>query len=242
MRAEVLAAAVELREQMQRFLEPVGDATVVLNPLQYAWEPHAAYIERYAPTSAGGALWLGMNPGPWGMAQTGVPFGAVPRVRDFLKISGRVDVPAVTHPKRPIQGFECTRNEVSGDRLWGAVEAVCETPERFFARHFVTNYCPLLWQSARGTNLTPDKLPSEAMAPILAACDAHLAQVIRATRPARVIGVGAWAEKCAQRVVDTFDLDVPVGRVLHPSPASPAANRGWAEAAVKQLAEQGHPL
>jgi single-strand selective monofunctional uracil DNA glycosylase len=30
-----------------------------------------------------------------------------------------------------------------------------------------------------------------------------------------------------------------LGKVLHPSPASPAANRGWAEAATRQLIEQG---
>ena len=33
--------------------------------------------------------------------------------------------------------------------------------------------------------------------------------------------------------------DIRIGRVLHPSPASPAANRGWAAAAEKQLLALG---
>jgi len=242
MRSAVVDASEALRDAVSAHLDPIGKAEIVLNPLQYAWEPHRLYLERYSPRDGIGALWMGMNPGPWGMAQTGVPFGSVPRVRGFLGITGRVDIPERTHPKRPILGFDCQRSEVSGDRVWGTIEAECGTPERFFANHFITNYCPLVWQSATGANLTPDKLPARAMAPILAACDAHLAAVVRATRPKMIIAVGAWAERCARRVVADHELDVAVGRILHPSPASPAANRGWAEAATRQLTELGHPL
>jgi single-strand selective monofunctional uracil DNA glycosylase len=237
----VLDAAAALRDALVPHTRPWEDAPHVLNPLVYAWEPHRTYIERYAGLGAR-AVWLGMNPGPWGMAQTGVPFGAVPRVRGFLGIDGRVDVPPHTHPKRPITGFATTRVEVSGDRLWGLVEEVCQTPERFFADHFVVNYCPLLWQGPTGRNLTPDKLPRAAMEPVLAACDAHLVAVLEAMQPAMVIGVGTWAEKVAKRVVGSMDVDIPVGRILHPSPASPAANRGWAAAVVPQLQQLGHPL
>ncbi|MCB9679059.1 MAG: single-stranded DNA-binding protein [Alphaproteobacteria bacterium] len=238
----VLQAAEALRDATSALARPIGSATVVLNPLVYAWEPHARYIERYAPRGRIGALWIGMNPGPWGMAQTGVPFGSVPMVRDFLGITGRVDPVPDAHPKRPIEGFDCTRSEVSGDRLWGAIRDDCGSPAVFFARHYITNYCPLVWQSASGANLTPDKLPAADMAAVFEACDAHLAAVIRAARPEIVIGVGVWAEACAKRVVETHEPGTRVGRVLHPSPASPAANRGWAEQARRQLAEQGHPI
>lgn len=237
----VLAAAERLRDTLAPYVRPWDTAPHVLNPLEYAWEPHAQYVERYADLGAK-ALWLGMNPGPWGMAQTGVPFGAVPRVRGFLRLDGNVTVPANTHPKRPILGFETTRVEVSGDRLWGAVEETCGTPETFFAEHFVLNYCPLVWQSATGANVTPDKLPAAEIAPVHAACDVHLAEVITALQPAMVIGVGVWAEKCAKRVVASMNVDARIGRILHPSPASPAANRGWAPVARRQLEELGHPL
>ena len=50
-------------------------------------------------------------------------------------------------------------------------------------------------------------------------------------------GVGAFAEQRAAQAL--AGIDVRIGRVLHPSPASPAANRGWSEAATRQLVELG---
>jgi len=96
-----------------RFSEP---DTHVYNPLVYARAPHEQYLERFgAPPRE--ALLLGMNPGPFGMAQTGVPFGDVGIVRDWTGIEAPVAQPERPNPKRPIQGFACTRSEVSGSRL-----------------------------------------------------------------------------------------------------------------------------
>lgn len=237
----LLDASAELRDATLPHTVPVGDATHVLNPLTYAWAPHRAYVERYGPSSAE-AIWVGMNPGPWGMMQTGVPFGAIPAVRDYLGIEEPVqDVPEA-HPRRPVEGFACSREEVSGKRLWGAIEANMGPPEKFFERYWIVNYCPLVWQSESGANLPPDKLPRDRTAALFEVCDARLVQVIRLLQPRTVIGVGAWTEKLVKRLVAQHELPVRVGRVLHPSPASPAANRGWAEAAERQLAELGHPL
>ena len=96
-----------------RFSEPV---THVYNPLEYALEPCLDYYQRYGQGPRR-VLMLGMNPGPWGMAQTGVPFGEVGMVRDWLKIRGTVHKPALEHPQRPVLGFDCARSEVSGKRL-----------------------------------------------------------------------------------------------------------------------------
>ena len=131
----------------------------VYDPLDYARRAHAAYLDAYAG-SRKRVVFLGMNPGPFGMAQTGVPFGDVAQVRDFLGIEAPVGRPASEHPKRPVQGFACARSEVSGTRLWGAIAAQFGTPARFFADHFVANYCPLLFLEASGRNRTPDKLPA----------------------------------------------------------------------------------
>ncbi len=239
--ARLVACAARLRDRVEPFVRPTERAPVVLDPLAYAWEPHRIYLERYGGLGAR-ALWLGMNPGPWGMAQTGIPFGAVPRVRGFLGIEAPVEPPPLTHPKRPIHGFACTRVEVSGDRLWGTVEAVCKTPERFFSQHLVLNYCPLVWQGERGQNLTPDKLPRSVTTPVFEACDAHLREVVELLRPAVLIGVGAWAERRARAAFAQHPAPPRIARILHPSPASPAANRGWAEAATAQLRSLGHPL
>jgi len=111
-------------------LEPLAfgaPVTHVYNPLAYARAPHDAYLARYGATPKR-VVYLGMNPGPFGMAQTGVPFGEVALVRDWLGIQAAVDKPVPEHPKRPIEGFACVRSEVSGARLWGALKQRYGTP------------------------------------------------------------------------------------------------------------------
>ena len=227
--ARKLAAAVD----ELAFAEPV---THVYNPLQYAWAAHEQYLRRLSPSGCR-VLFLGMNPGPWGMAQTGVPFGQVAAVRDWLGVDAAIDRPQQEHPKRPVEGLACQRSEVSGERLWGLFRERFSESEEFFAEHFVANYCPLVFMEASGKNRTPDKLPIAERQPLDAACDSHLKTLLETVRPEWAVGVGAYAEKCLQRVVD--DGTTQVTRILHPSPASPAANRGWAEAATKQLVEAG---
>lgn len=220
------------------FAEPV---THVYDPLQYARVPHEQYLERFG-RGPKEIVMLGMNPGPWGMAQTGVPFGEIDHVRRWMGIDGKVGSPPKSHPKRPIEGFECTRSEVSGRRLWSWAESTFGAAEAFFERFFVSNYCPLVFMEESARNRTPDKLPVEERNPLFEACDRALADVIRALEPSWVIGVGTFAEKRAATVVAAAGIDVQVGRILHPSPASPIANRGWAEAAVKDFAKLGIAL
>jgi len=210
----------------------------VYHTLEYAWRPHETYLKRYG-TGTRRVVFLGMNPGPFGMAQTGVPFGEVAAVRDWLGIHEPVDKPADEHPKRPIDGFNCARSEVSGRRLWGLFAERFGNAESFFKDHFVLNYCPLVWMSETGANLTPDKLPAAEMAPVEEACLNHLAEVISLMRPSFLIGVGGFAEERLRRAAEITGSKASIGRVLHPSPASPAANRGWSEAASRQLAALG---
>jgi single-strand selective monofunctional uracil DNA glycosylase len=216
-----------------------GPVSHVYNPLGYAREPHELYLKRWgaAPKEV---LLVGMNPGPFGMAQTGVPFGDVRLVREWLGIRGKVQVDAPCHPKRPILGFECPRSEVSGSRLWGWARDRFETPERFFARFFVGNYCPLCFVDEGGRNITPDKLSAAEREPLLAACDDALRAVVAELEPAWVIGVGGFAQKQAERAL--AGTKVHIGTILHPSPASPLANRGWAAEAEKQLRALGIEL
>ncbi|MDR1660827.1 MAG: single-stranded DNA-binding protein [Azoarcus sp.] len=227
--ARRLSAAVEA----MRFAAPV---THIYNPLDYAWDAHETYLRRFGD-SRKKAVFLGMNPGPFGMAQTGVPFGEIAAVRDWLGIECPVGQPARPNPKRPVEGFACARSEVSGRRLWSLFRERFGAAEAFFADHFVANYCPLAF-FVGGRNLTPDKLPSAEQAVLLAACDEHLRALVAALEPEWVIGIGAWAEN---RAAAALGASGPrrLGRILHPSPASPAANRGWAEAASRQLAGLG---
>ena len=173
---QLIAAARGLAVQVGRlqFGPPV---THTYNPLTYAWAAHEEYLRRFGG-SRKRVVFLGMNPGPFGMAQTGVPFGEVGLVRDWLGIDGPVGKPDREHPKRPVDGFSCTRREVSGQRLWSFARDRFEEPERFFARFFVVNYCPLLFLEASGRNRTPDKLPAAERAPLERACDRALRETI----------------------------------------------------------------
>lgn len=233
--APLLRAVRTLVRELEplRFAPPI---THVYNPLVYAQAPHREYLRRYARTKKR-IVYLGMNPGPFGMAQTGVPFGEVAHVRNWLGITGAVDKPAREHPARPIEGFACTRSEVSGARLWGAFAAHHGTAERFFETSFVANYCPLVFMEESGKNRTPDKLPAREQAPLFAACDRHLVALVEALEPEWVVGVGGFAETRAKEAL--AGCDVRVGVILHPSPASPAANRGWAAQADRQLRALG---
>lgn len=215
-----------------RFAPPVSH---VYNPLEYARAPAEAYLRRFGATRKR-VVFVGMNPGPFGMVQTGVPFGEIEAVRDWMGLAGPVGRPATENPKRPVEGFACARSEVSGRRLWGLFRERFGSAEAFFAEHFVANYCPLAFFDG-GRNLTPDKLPAAELRPLEAACDAHLRSMLALLAPEWVIGVGAWAEQRAS--IAAAGLPIKFGRVLHPSPASPAANRGWSEAALRQLVELG---
>ena len=212
----------------------------VYNPLEYALEPVRQYAERFG-RGPKEVVFLGMNPGPWGMAQTGVPFGEIAAVRDWMGIRGEVGKPSREHPKRPVEGFACTKSEVSGRRLWGWAAAAHPRPEGFFGRFFVANYCPLAFMEDSGRNRVPEKLPAQEREPLFAACDRALGRTFEALAPDWVIGIGTFAEDRAKRILGE-DSGVRIGRILHPSPASPAANRGWAEQATAQLRNLGITL
>lgn len=230
--------ALRLRDDLAAF-EPGPPSAWVYDPLSYAWENHAAYLDRYGSRPKEVVL-VGMNPGPWGMAQTGVPFGEVATVREWLDLNERINRPAATHPKKPILGLQCTRSEVSGARLWGWARRTFETPAHFFDHYFVANYCPLMFLAESGRNLTPNLLAAGDRRILETACDRALRATVEFLDPRLVVGVGAWAESCARRSL--ADRPVAIGRILHPSPASPAANRGWAETASRQLAALNAPF
>lgn len=215
------------------FAPPVA---YVYDPLTYARIPHERYLVRYGSTPKQVVL-VGMNPGPFGMAQTGVPFGDPTFVRDWLGIEGEVDKPPKEHPKRPILGFASKRSEVSGTRLWGWARERFTTPERFFDRFFVHNYCPLVFMEESGRNRVPEKLPASERELLFRACDRALRETIEALSPEVVIGVGKFAEDRARAVLDGSVSRI--GRILHPSPASPLANQGWAGLVDVALADLG---
>ena len=216
-----------------RFGPPV---THVYNPLVYARKPYELYWKQYGQPPKE-VVFLGMNPGPWGMAQTGIPFGEVTLVKEWLGLEAPVGTPTHMHPKRPVSGFRCEKHEVSGRRLWGWAKKTFHTPGRFFSRFFVANYCPLLFIEASSRNRTPNTLPIVERKPLMVICDRALRQTIEWIQPLHVIGVGTFAEQRAKVALKGYD--VQIGRITHPSPANPRANRGWEALVLKELKALG---
>jgi len=63
----------------------------LLNPLDYATDPHVNFLNKYL-AGPKPVLFVGLNPGPWGMCQTGIPFGEVNQCTNFLGITGKSPV------------------------------------------------------------------------------------------------------------------------------------------------------
>ncbi len=229
---QLIAAARELSTRVGRlqFKPPV---THVYNPLTYAWKAHEEYLRRFG-NSRKRVIFLGMNPGPFGMAQTGVPFGEIAAVRDWLGIHAPVGKPRSEHSQRPILGFDCPRSEVSGRRLWKLFAERFGSPEQFFAGHFVANYCPLAFLETGGRNQTPDKLHRAERDRLFVICDNHLRRILEILQPEWLVGIGGFAAKRARLVSE--NMSIRVGQILHPSPASPKANRSdWTKTAAGEL-------
>jgi single-strand selective monofunctional uracil DNA glycosylase len=232
----LIAAARELSRRVDslRFAEPV---TNVYNPLDYARPAHEEYLRRFGATPKR-VIFLGMNPGPFGMVQTGIPFGEIAAVRDWLKITAPIGRPKSENPKRPVQGFACRRSEVSGRRLWGLFAKRFGPSEKFFEEHFVANYCPLAFCEAGGKNVTPDKLAKSERESLTEACDEHLRELLKILQPEWLIGVGHFARERGESA--TAGTKIRVGQILHPSPASPKANRtDWGLTATGEMVDLG---
>ena len=222
----LIEASRRLSAACDSLIAPLAKQTIakhITNPLDYARDCHEDYLQRYGTLGAK-TLMLGMNPGPWGMAQCGVPFGATAMVRDLLEIDHPVDQPKNAHPKRPIIGVSLSRQEASGTRLWSLLNQHYGTAEQIHEQVFVVNHCPLLLLDEKARNITPDKISGDAVTKLMDVCDQHLRDVVDALAVTRIIGVGKHAEKRAKLALKGRD-EISISSCWHPSPASPLANR-----------------
>jgi single-strand selective monofunctional uracil DNA glycosylase len=237
MTADLVAAARRLRRDVEAI--NFARASYRYNPLLYAWEPHQEYLRRYGQGPPGRTLLVGMNPGPWGMAQTGVPFGDPVMVRDWMGIDGRILPFPGAHQRCPVMGFASHRREGSGTRLYGWAQRRYGSAEAFFARNFVLNYFPLLLLDSDGINLTPAILPASERSAVAAVCDPYLREAVKAVEPSCVAGVGKYATEQVRRVVAELGLEIPTPCLLHPSPANPMANSNWEQLVESELCSVG---
>jgi single-strand selective monofunctional uracil DNA glycosylase len=205
----------------------------VVNPWDYAKPGRDGFLRKLGDSPR--TFFLGMNPGPWGMAQTGVPFGEVGMVRDWMGLHPEVSPPENEHPKRPVEGMACSRREVSGRRFWGLMRDHYGSAADCLAEVAVWPFCPLMWLKESGANLPPNQLRVSERRPMEEMCDRSLAGVLDVLQPQHLVAIGQYAEVALARVCPERE----VTRILHPSPASPAANQDWAGTVTRQLKDAG---
>ena len=220
-----------------RFSWPVVS---VYNPLRYAQHGFTQYMKFSEGRKR--VVLLGINPGPWGMAQTGIPFGEINAVKNFMGIREiSITPPENQNVSDPVRGLNCGRSEVSGKRLWGLFASRFGTAENFFADHIVLNYCPLLFlcRTEKGSirSFTPDRInPSERMR-LCGFCDTALIEAVEILKPDHVVGIGSFAYQRAKFAL--IGQRVTITKILHPSPANPKANNDWAGKTIRTLTEAG---
>lgn len=225
----VLEAAQEVSKGCDQL--SLGDPVAfTYNPLAYAWDGYKQYVNRFG-SGTKRVLFVGMNPGPWGMGQTGIPFGDPVAVSELMGIEEmRVHAPEDEREGRPVHGLMSPRREVSGTRLWEGLDEVFGGLTAAFEMLFVVNHCPLLLFDDEGKNLTPPRLRKEDHDALCEVCDLHLARLIEHFEPGHVVGIGRFAEERANEVVARDGLDAQVSYLLHPSPANPHANKDGGDA------------
>ena len=191
----------------------------VVNPLDYAWDNYECFIRLYVREGQK-ILFLGMNPGPYGMMQTGVPFGEVEAVRNYLSIDGKVGVPRENPPLKPVAGMDVRQHEVSGKKFWG-MAASYGSAASFFSAAAVLSFCPLAFIDGR-RNVTPDELPADDRRTIDSICGRYLLSILDILCPEITVALGRYAEKRLRNAGAERIEYFP-----HPSPRSPSSMKFW---------------
>ncbi len=235
---DVIGAAQWLRDATA-VLDPGPPVETIYRPLEYAWDIHRDYLATFGGPPKD-ALFVGMNPGPWGMGQTGVPFGDPTVVGRWLRLNDHVvEPPEEELPQRPVRGLDSSHTEVSGQRLWGLLRDLYTTPQAALERLLVVNHCPLLMFDIQHRNVTPDQLRVGFKENLLEVCDEGLERIATATQAGLLIGVGTYAEERCKVVAER--LGIGSASIPHPSPASPLANKhggkDWRKGVEKVLAK-----
>lgn len=215
----------ECSNQKARLIQENKNVEFAYNPLDYAWISHKTYLKKYGDLGATKII-MGMNPGH-GMGNTGIPFGCPEKVKNYLKIRNlKINEPKKIHPKRIVTGLECKKPEISGKRIWGLIEEIYGSPEKAFKNIFVLNHFPLWMFNSSGQNVTPDKLSISSSKLIFEECNKYLMDVVTILKVERVICVGKYASRMAQKAIKNSDVhNLTIEEIPHPSPANPLANK-----------------
>lgn len=188
----------------------------VYNPVDYAYAGYSRYVRKYLKSSKK-ILFVGLNPGPYGMCQTGIPFGDVSTVKEWMELEMDISKPLDECPKKPVDGLKCTTVEQSGKRFWGFFKKKCGAADNFFRNAFVINYCPIAFFDRSGKNVTPNELEVSSREELEKICDEYLEKVVEMVKCEIIICVGRYAEHKVKSIfIDNSEINILY--MKHPSP------------------------
>ncbi|XP_016950263.1 single-strand selective monofunctional uracil-DNA glycosylase [Drosophila biarmipes] len=225
---------VKLNEALDQ-LTPPPNIKCIYNPIVYASQLHCDYVRRFL-SGPKKLVFIGMNPGPNGMAQTGIPFGNVRTVKLLMQISGSVGKPPIEHPKRPVLGLDCRIEEPSGVRLWELFLRLAGNINIFSQQCFVHNFCPLAFFDEAGKNLTPSELKGSYKKQLREFCLETLEEQLLLLKPQVLVAVGEYVHTALKGSRYCKSDSVCVLRLPHPSPRS-VNNNDWPNKARAFLEE-----
>jgi len=155
---KLLAEWRENGRRWERFAkEARGAGLQVWNPALYALDIYQEYLTKFPP-EPGAILALGLNPGPYGMAQTGIPFTDCRTASGALgmemTIPGKAPDDLISRLKKANGKWRGTyeRSSLGMYRFlilaWGDIKTA-------YRNWFVGNPCPLLFLDPERWNVTP---------------------------------------------------------------------------------------
>ena len=186
----------------------------VYNPLSYCFESFKIYFE-YLNTEEEINLFFGINPGPFGMAQTGIPFGDKETVKNYLKIEPKIDIDKIPkqHPKKQILGLEVKRVEKSGRIFWGVIKEFYPEKYDFFKSNFVLNFCPLCFLDEQGRNITPKVLRKEDQIALYKILEIFMLKLFKLIKIKKLIAIGDETFS----YLNALNTKLKIQTIIHPA-------------------------
>jgi single-strand selective monofunctional uracil DNA glycosylase len=226
----------------------------IWNPGLYAASWHALFRKEY-PASAGCILVFGLNPGPYGMAQTGIPFTDLKRLREHLPRLAKglerrgCSLAGVGLAPRSLRPYLSRTFESSAVRVYRFLSRGWGSAEDGWRSVVVANPCSLLFMDAAGENRTPADLVgavSRRTGSLVAArrlrerCNAlrRLAarEAVRVLSPRGVVLLGKDAQRAMQTgIAPLLGPDSILGWE-HPARAVPDR---WAMGLLEEIKRRG---
>jgi single-strand selective monofunctional uracil DNA glycosylase len=236
-------AALRFEPMARRIRAATG--WLVLDPGRYGERWHHRFRRCY-PVGPRPLLVFGLNPGPYGMAQTGVPFTDLKRLefhlprlwRELLAAREPVALPGLAPPS--LRPFLTRTFESSSVRVYKFLERAFGSAEQAFRRVAFVNPCPLLFiDRATGENRTPADLPRAAPR-LMREFDAlRRTTVLEAVSELEARGAVLLGKDVARAAAPALRAALPADSVLeweHPARAVPET---WARGLHESLAARG---